>query len=217
MSEETTYTFTTDTPLGKIQAAAGEKSLRGLWFIGQKYFPTNTTGWITRPDHPVFISLKIWLKDYFAKKKPEIEIHLSPIGSSFRQAVWKELLKIPCGKTTTYGTIADRLVSRGIKASAQAVGGAVGHNPISLLIPCHRVLGADGSLTGYAGGLDKKKALLELEGINSERVGFEPTVPFRVHTTSNRAPSAARSSLQKAEAFTPDFYSNAIIPFGEKM
>ena len=165
MKEEKIYTFTTDTPLGKIQAAACDNALCGLWFIGQKYFPAHTEAWLIKPDYPVFISLKAWLKDYFARKKPALKVALKPVGTDFQQAVWKLLLKIPYGKTTTYGTIASKLVVSGIKASAQAVGGAVGHNPISLLIPCHRVLGADGSLTGYAGGMDKKQALLELEGI----------------------------------------------------
>jgi methylated-DNA-[protein]-cysteine S-methyltransferase len=163
-TEGTTFTFVTETPLGKIQAASEGNALTGLWFIGQKYFPAGTEAWSNKPDHPVFVSLKSWLKDYFAKKKPKSRIPLLPAGTDFQQAVWKLLLEIPYGETSTYGTIASRLVSIGKKASAQAVGGAVGHNPISLLIPCHRVLGSDGSLTGYAGGIEKKRALLELEG-----------------------------------------------------
>jgi methylated-DNA-[protein]-cysteine S-methyltransferase len=166
VKEEKIYTFVTDTPLGKIQAAAVDGGLRGLWFAGQKYFPADTTGWIERPDHPVFASLRAWLKDYFAGKKPGPKIALSPAGTDFQRAVWERLLEIPYGKTTSYGAIAAGLASGGKKASARAVGGAVGHNPISLLIPCHRVLGADGSLTGYAGGLEKKRALLELEAGN---------------------------------------------------
>jgi len=160
----TTFTLVTETPLGKIQAAACGNALTGLWFIGQKYFPSGTGAWSSEPDHPVFVSLKSWLKDYFAKKKPKSHIPLTPAGTDFQQAVWKLLLEIPYGETSTYGAIASRLVGAGKKASAQAVGGAVGHNPISLLIPCHRVLGSDGSLTGYAGGIEKKRALLELEG-----------------------------------------------------
>ena len=163
MEDGKIYTAVIDTPLGKIQAAASDKALRGLWFIGQKYFPLNTKDWLNKPGHPIFVSLKAWLKDYFAGKKPKAHIPLSPEGSDFRQAVWKLLLEIPCGKTVTYGAIAARLSSAGKKKAAQAVGGAVGHNPISLIIPCHRVIGADGSLTGYAGGIDKKQALLDLE------------------------------------------------------
>ena len=158
-----TYTTILDTPLGKIQVAACDKGLCGLWFIGQKYFPKDAGTWHMEPDDPVFVSLKIWLDDYFAGEQPKLTISLSPQGSEFRQAVWKLLLSIPYGKTSTYGAIAAQLATNGKKASAQAVGGAVGHNPISLLIPCHRVMGSDGSLTGYAGGLDKKRALLELE------------------------------------------------------
>jgi methylated-DNA-[protein]-cysteine S-methyltransferase len=161
----TTFTFVTETPLGKIQAAANGDALTGLWFIGQKYFPSGTEAWSSKPDHPVFVSLKSWLEDYFTKKKPKSQIPLKPAGTDFQQAVWKLLLEIPYGKTSTYGAIASRLASSGKRASARAVGGAVGHNPISLLIPCHRVLGSDGSLTGYAGGIEKKRALLELEGV----------------------------------------------------
>ena len=157
------FTFITDTPLGRIQAAARNNALLGLWFTGQKYFPADTETWINKPDYPVFISLKTWLNDYFAGKRPKITFRLSPEGTEFQQAVWKLLLKIPSGRTSTYGAIAAKLILNGRKASAQAVGGAVGHNPISILIPCHRVLGSDGSLTGYAGGVDKKLALLKLE------------------------------------------------------
>ena len=163
MKEEKMCTFTTDTPLGKIQAAAQNNALSGLWFVGQKYFPVETNAWINKPDYPVFALLKTWLAEYFSRKNPEIPFPLLPEGTDFQQQVWKLLLEIPYGNTTTYGALAAALSAAGKKASAQAVGGAVGHNPISLLIPCHRVLGADGSLTGYAGGLDKKRALLELE------------------------------------------------------
>jgi methylated-DNA-[protein]-cysteine S-methyltransferase len=160
-----------DSPMGKIQAASNGNALTGLWFIGQKYFPSAAETWLSEPDAPVFISLGSWLKDYFARKKPKSRIPLFPEGSDFQQAVWKLLLEIPYGATSTYGAIAARLVSSGKKASAQAVGGAVGHNPISLLIPCHRVLGADGSLTGYAGGIEKKRTLLELEGYHHNGSG----------------------------------------------
>jgi methylated-DNA-[protein]-cysteine S-methyltransferase len=160
---EKIYTVTVDTPLGKMLAAAQDNALRGLWFLGQKYFPSSTEEWLNMPDYPPFIPLRAWLKEYFAGRKPGTKVPLSPLGTDFQQAVWKLLLDIPFGKTSTYGDIAVKLVSAGRKASAQAVGGAVGHNPISLLVPCHRVLGADGSLTGYAGGLEKKSALLELE------------------------------------------------------
>jgi len=157
------YTTVIDTPLGKMRAAARDEALTGLWFVGQKYFPQGTEAWFKKPDSPLFVLLNDWLKAYFSGEKPTVKIPLAPHGTEFQQAVWKLLLEIPYGKTTTYGAIAAQLSSTGKRAAAQAVGGAVGHNPISLLIPCHRVLGADGSLTGYAGGLEKKRALLELE------------------------------------------------------
>jgi len=163
VKEEITFTAFFDTPLGRMQAAARGNAVTGLWFIGQKYFPADAGSWLPGKDNPVFISLGNWLKDYFAAKKPEISFPVSPMGTDFQQAVWKLLMKIPYGKTTTYGAITAKLQAEGKKASAQAVGGAVGHNQVSILIPCHRVMGADGRLTGYAGGLDKKKALLELE------------------------------------------------------
>ena len=174
------YTCFVETPLGMVRAAAEDKGLQGLWFQGQKYYPAGTETWIDTPYFPVFVSLKSWLKEYFAGKKPETKVPLSPEGTDFQQAVWKLLLKIPYGKTTTYGDIAARLASGGGKGSAQAVGGAVGHNPISLLIPCHRVLGTDGSLTGYAGGTDKKLALLELEGVIAPlpKVPHQPDLSF---------------------------------------
>jgi len=195
------YTCIVDTPLGQMRAAAADKFLRGLWFIGQKYFPSETETWLDAPDHPVFVSLKTWLEDYFAGKNPKVRIPLSPEGTDFQQAVWKLLLEIPYGKTTTYGGIAARLATGGEprsirtsaagsgqsgrtsgRAAAQAVGGAVGHNPISLIIPCHRVVGANGSLTGYAGGLEKKNALLELEGVTV----FLPKIPRQPNLSISR-------------------------------
>jgi len=162
--EKSIYTCIIKTPLGEIRAAARDKTLIGLWFLNQKYFPSGAGEWIAQPDYPVFTSLDAWLEDYFSGGNPEMNIPLSPAGTGFQEAVWKLLREIPYGKTTTYGALAKQLAAGGRKASAQAVGGAVGHNPISILIPCHRVLGADGSLTGYAGGLEKKQRLLELEG-----------------------------------------------------
>ena len=158
-----TFACVIKTPLGEIQAAARSNALVGLWFTGQKHFPPDTAGWQKKPDHPIFISLKSWLESYFSRKNPKNTFPLSPQGTTFQQAVWKLLLEIPYGKTCTYGELAAQLSSAGRKTSARAVGGAVGRNPISLLIPCHRVLGSGGNLTGYAGGLDKKRTLLELE------------------------------------------------------
>jgi methylated-DNA-[protein]-cysteine S-methyltransferase len=162
----TTYTCTVDTPLGSMAAAAEDEALTGLWFTGQKYYPAETAAWIDKPELPVFEKLRSWLGDYFEGKKPRVNFPLNPQGTAFQKSVWEILLQIPCGKVSTYGEIAEQLARKqgAASMSAQAVGGAVGHNPISVLIPCHRVVGADGSLTGYAGGLDKKKYLLKLEG-----------------------------------------------------
>lgn len=147
-------------PLGPILLAADETGLTGLWFEGQKYFPSFLGVDYQEKETPVLTETARWLDVYFSRKDPDILPPLHPQGSPFRQAVWNILLTIPRGQTMTYGEIARRL---GVH-SAQAVGGAVGHNPISILIPCHRVVGSDGSLTGYAGGLDRKTRLLQLEG-----------------------------------------------------
>ena len=150
-------------PLGKITMAADGGAVCGVWFEGQKYYP-ELSGY-AETDCAALIACRRWLELYFAGREPDFLPPLQPRGSEFRQAVWAELLKIPYGETTTYGAIAAALApQRGLDSmSAQAVGGAVGHNPISILIPCHRVVGADGSLTGYAGGTARKLRLLELE------------------------------------------------------
>ena len=122
---------------------------------------------------PLFGDAKKWLDRYFAKKKPRIsELKLAPIGGEFRQAVWKILCEIPYGETITYGGIAGKIAAKMNKKSmsSQAVGGAVAHNPISIIIPCHRVVGSNGSLTGFAGGIKKKMELLELEGVDLSRL-----------------------------------------------
>ena len=147
-------------PLGPILLAADETGLTGLWFEGQKYFPSFLGVDYQEKETPVLTETARWLDVYFSGKDPGFLPPLHPQGSPFRQAVWNILLTIPRGQTMTYGEIARRL---GVH-SAQAVGGSVGHNPISILIPCHRVVGSDGSLTGYAGGLDRKTRLLQLEG-----------------------------------------------------
>lgn len=149
-----------ESPLGSILLAADQTGLTGLWFVGQKYFPSFSDGDFFENETPVLTEAKHWLSLYFSGKEPDFLPPLHPQGSSFRQAVWNVLLTIPRGQTMTYGEIARRLNVR----SAQAVGGAVGHNPISILIPCHRVVGSDSSLTGYAGGLARKEWLLHLEG-----------------------------------------------------
>lgn len=154
--------------LGAITAASDGVAITGVWFDGQKYFGSCLTPETARRDNlPVFEELQCWLKEYFSGKTPLTLPPLRPAGTEFRQRVWAELLRIPLGTVTTYGRIAETLSQAGRQTSARAVGGAVGHNPISILIPCHRVVGSDGSLTGYAGGLERKVALLRLEGFSS--------------------------------------------------
>lgn len=160
-----------DSPLGRITLAGDETGLRGLWFEGQKYYAPGFELDFSE-ELPVFEETKAWLDAYFAGKQPNSAmLRLNPMGSEFRRQVWKCLLDIPYGQTTTYGEIARRIAEKTGRTSmsAQAVGGAVGHNPISVIIPCHRVLGSDGKLTGYAGGIWRKTALLTLEGLTVGR------------------------------------------------
>lgn len=159
-----------DSPLGRLLLAADETGLVGVWFEQGKYYAEGLAPEHTVQETPVLTETKRWLDCYFGGKEPEFLPPLHPAGTPFRQEVWELLLRIPYGTTTTYGALAEQIARRQGKAkmSAQAVGGAVGHNPISILIPCHRVVGADGSLTGYAGGLDKKIHLLEREGVDMQ-------------------------------------------------
>lgn len=160
-----------DSPMGGILLAADEVGLTGLWFDGQKYFARDLPAERIERNTPALSETGRWLDIYFTGKEPDFMPPLHPIGSAFRQSVWKILLQIPYGQTTTYGEIARQLAEKQgrSKMSAQAVGGAVGHNEISILIPCHRVVGTSGSLTGYAGGIDKKIRLLELEHADMHR------------------------------------------------
>ena len=162
-------------PLGTITLASDGEALTGLWFNGQKYFGSTLPQQTGMGDCPVFAQAKRWLDSYFAGAKPDFAPPLRWDATPFRKAVWGILLTIPYGCTMTYGQIAAQLADRmGKPQSAQAVGGAVGHNPISLIVPCHRVVGADGSLTGYAGGIDRKVELLTLEGVDMSGL-FIPT------------------------------------------
>lgn len=153
MDHTTHYT----SPLGELLLASDGAALIGVWFTGQANFARGL-GVHTEQTDAVLLETLQWLDDYFAGKAPETLPKLAPRGTEFQKAVWQTLLEIPRGGTTTYGAIAKALGS-----SPRAVGGAVGRNPISILIPCHRVMGAQGSLTGYAGGIERKKALLKLE------------------------------------------------------
>ena len=153
-------------PLGELLMSCTEEAITGLWFVGQRYFAA-TLGADARldPAVPLLRAGFAWLDEYFAGATPDVSLPLAPIGTEFRRAVWEKLRAIPYGQTLCYGEIAaDMAAERGRPVAAQAVGNAVGHNPISILIPCHRVVGAGGALTGYAGGINKKLWLLRHEG-----------------------------------------------------
>ena len=153
-------------PIGSITISSNGTALTGLWFDGQKYFAQTLSKPYEEKLLPVFEDTIRWLDIYFGGDIPALTPELCLQSTLFRKAVWDILLTIPYGETMTYGEIA-KILAQNIgkeKMSAQAVGGAVGHNPVSIIVPCHRVVGADGSLTGYAGGIDRKKFLLELEG-----------------------------------------------------
>lgn len=159
-------------PLGKMLLAADDKGLAGAWFEGQKYFARGLSSEYEERELSLFKDVKYWLDLYFSGQEPKFQVPIHLIGTSFQQEVWEILCEIPYGETRTYGEIAARIAKRRgiVSMSAQAVGGAVGHNPIPVIVPCHRVLGAGGSLTGYAGGVERKRKLLELEGVLSEAV-----------------------------------------------
>lgn len=164
------YTNSYESPLGSILLAADEEGLTGLWFSeGDRYVGLGLKKDTVFREMECFDQTKKWLNLYFSGRNPGFMPKIHPTGSDFRRRVGEIMCEIPYGETVTYGWIADRIAKeRGLeKMSAQAVGGAVGHNPISIIVPCHRVVGAGGSLTGYGGGIIRKKALLELEGIDT--------------------------------------------------
>jgi len=170
------YTAHYDSPLGGMTLASDGNALVGLWFDGQKNFAGNLfTLHEEKTDLDVFFETRGWLDVYFKGRNPGFIPDIRLRGSEFRKDVWRILLTIPFGNMTTYGDLARRLaLERGAKAmSPQAVGGAVGHNPISLIIPCHRIVGADGSLTGYAAGVERKRCLLQLEGMRTSPQGWK--------------------------------------------
>ena len=162
------YTSHYASPLGDILLAADEIGLTGLWFEGQKYFALYLDKEHEERVIPIFDKAKDWLDVYFSGKEPDFTVPLHFTGTDFQNEVWGILCTIPYGRTMTYGEIAKQIaVKKGLpRMSAQAVGGAVGHNEISIIVPCHRVVGANGSLTGYAGGIDKKIKLLQLEKVD---------------------------------------------------
>ena len=157
----TIYTTHIDSRLGGVTLAATDEGLAGAWFDQQKHSP-DTTGWQPTDAHPVLRAAAAQLRDYFDGKRQSFDLPLDlSHGTAFQQSVWQALLAIPAGATTSYGALSAGV---GKPAAVRAVGAAVGRNPISVIVPCHRVVGKDGSLTGYAGGLERKTALLELEG-----------------------------------------------------
>ena len=159
------YTSHYASPLGGMTLVSDGTALVGLYFDGQKYAAQGLDATRTQKNLLIFEEARRWLDVYFSGRKPDFTPPTAPAGTAFQQSVWEILRTIPYGETTTYGAIARRIEQNtGCRMSAQAVGGAVGRNPISILIPCHRVVGTNGSLTGYAGGLDKKAYLLRWEG-----------------------------------------------------
>ncbi|MBC7393384.1 MAG: methylated-DNA--[protein]-cysteine S-methyltransferase [Variovorax sp.] len=157
----TIYTTHIDSRLGGVTLAATDEGLAGAWFDHQKHSP-DTAGWQSNDAHPVLREAAAQLRDYFDGKRQRFDLPLDlSHGTAFQQSVWQALLAIPSGATTSYGALSAGV---GKPAAVRAVGAAVGRNPISVIVPCHRVVGKDGSLTGYAGGLERKTALLELEG-----------------------------------------------------
>ncbi len=166
------YTSNYRSPIGDILLACDEIGLTGLWFEGEKFYALSLENEHEPRETPVFSETRRWLDVYFSGREPDFLPPLHRIGSPFQLRVWELLQRIPYGETTTYGALASEVAAeRGLaRMSAQAVGGAVGHNEISIITPCHRVVGANGSLTGYAGGIDKKLALLRLEGVDVSRL-----------------------------------------------
>jgi len=201
------YTCTINTPLGSMTAAAKDDALIGLWFIGQKYYPSQTANWIREPDYPIFKPIENYLTRYFSGKASVLDIRLAPHGSSFQKMGWGIILKIPMGQVAAYGQIAKYIAqTQGLASmSARAVGGAVGYNPISILIPCHRVVGFSRKPTGYAGGLDKKAALLRIEKVNLERVDLRVNGVRFVEEKKGPGYFSAKSSL------SPFLFNHALL------
>lgn len=168
LGEDRAYVSHYLSPMGRMILASDGIGLTGLWFENQKYFSHSLICSYEEKELPLFEQAKEWLRVYFSGKEPDFPVPLHFIGTDFQKEVWKILCRIPYGQTITYGEIAKELAERGgiPRMSPQAVGGAVGHNKISIIVPCHRVVGAHGNLTGYAGGIDKKVQLLTMEKVD---------------------------------------------------
>ncbi|SDR94931.1 methylated-DNA-[protein]-cysteine S-methyltransferase [Paenibacillaceae bacterium GAS479] len=166
------YTKEFNSPIGRMTMASDGENLTGVWMEGQKYFGATLGNHGPGASLPVFDLVEEWLELYFQGEQPGLVLPLAPQGNEFRKSIWSILCDIPYGEVITYGEIAKLVAQKMGRAamSAQAVGGAVGHNPISIIIPCHRVVGSKGSLTGYAGGIERKIKLLQLERVNMEEL-----------------------------------------------
>ena len=164
-------------PLGEITLRSDGEALTGLWFADDKHYGAKDIDGEVLADLDVFMQAEAWLAEYFAGREPKVSVPLKLQGSEFQIQVWRLLLDIPYGRLVTYGDIAKKIAAqKGVaRMSAQAVGGAVGHNPLCIIVPCHRVVGANGSLTGYGGGMWRKVRLLELEKVDMSKL----TVPTK--------------------------------------
>ena len=158
------YYDTFKSPQGEMLLVATEAGLSGIYFAGQKYFPRRGKEWLREPNHAPLKRAKRELGEYFAGRRKRFSVALDPDGTPFQRSIWKTISKVGFGETTTYSELARRA---GHAGSARAAGAATGRNPLSVVVPCHRILGADGSLTGYAGGLKRKRALLALEAVSA--------------------------------------------------
>ncbi len=167
-SDSMQYTSKYNSPLGEILLSADEIGLTGLWFKNQKYYALYLDKNNEEKETSIIRDAKKWLDIYFSGKEPNFKLPLHFIGTEFQKKVWEILLNIPYGTILTYGDIANILAKREClkRMSAQAVGGAIGHNQISIIVPCHRVVGTNKSLTGYAGGIERKIKLLEIEKVD---------------------------------------------------
>jgi methylated-DNA-[protein]-cysteine S-methyltransferase len=151
-----------ETPLGTVRIVARGHAIAGVWFDGQKYDAVPDAAWHESPNDPLLRDAARQLKEYFAGRRARFDLALAPQGTAFQQSVWRAIAKVPAGRTASYGDLARRI---GRPSAVRAVGAAVGRNPLSVVVPCHRIVGSDGSLTGYAGGLERKRLLLALERV----------------------------------------------------
>lgn len=164
-------------PLGEITLRSNGEALTGLWFVDDKHYGAKDIAGAALADLELFMQAEAWLAEYFAGREPKVSVPLKLQGSEFQMQVWRLLQDIPYGRLVTYGDVAKKIAAqKGVaRMSAQAVGGAVGHNPLCIIVPCHRVVGDNGSLTGYGGGMWRKVRLLELEKVDMSKL----TVPTR--------------------------------------